>query len=275
MKDTNTLILSGSGYELAVAPEAEALKQDLITASAAITAVINPDDNATAREQVKKLAALRNLCEKSRNQVKSPVLKIGKDIDQKAKDFVLEIETEEKRLSKLMGDYAAEVERERVKVMREIEAKRQAEEKAAREAEAARIKAEQEAEAARIAAEKAEWESTTPEEEAAAAAALKLAEEIKANGIAAAEAARLAEEARKAEETKVVAFIPEKAAGVKFTADFEVTDIDAIYRYSPTLVTMEAKRKDILDLIKALGADEDNQIIPGIKITKKAVISTR
>ena len=270
MNDTNTLILSGSGYELAVAPEAEALKQDLITASAAITEVINPDGNAVAREQVKKLAALRNLCEKSRNTVKAPVLKIGKDIDQKAKDFVLEIDAEEKRLSKLMGDYAAEVERERVKVMREIEAKRQVEEKAAREAEAARAKAEQEAEAARIAAEKAEWESTTPEEEAAAAAALKLAEKIKADGIAAAEAARQAEAER-----KVVAFIPEKAAGVKFATDFEVTDLDAIYRYSPALVTMEAKRKDILELIKALGADEDNQIIPGIKITKKAVVSTR
>lgn len=275
MSDINTLILSGSGYELAVAPEAEALKQDLITASSAIVEVINPDGNATAREQVKKLAALRNLCEKSRNSVKSPVLKIGKDIDQKAKDFVLEIDAEEKRLSKLMGDYAAEVERERVKIMREIEAKRQAEEKAAREAEAARVKAEQEAEAARIAAEKAEWESSTPEEEAAAAAALKLVDEIRANAAAAAEAARQAEAARKVEESKVIAFVPEKAAGVKFATDFEVTDLDAIYRYSPALVTMEAKRKDILELIKALGADEDNQIIPGIKITKKAVISTR
>lgn len=271
MQDINTLILSGSGYELAVAPEAEAIKLELITASAAITAVINPDDNATAREQVKKLAALRNLCEKSRKQVKEPVLRIGKDIDQKAMDFVTEIEAEEKRLSKLMGDYAAEVERERVKIMREIEAKRQADEKAAREAEAARIKAEQEAEAARIAAEKAEWESTTPEQEAAAAAALKKAEEIEA----AAEAARIAEEARKAEESKVVAFIPEKAAGTKFVADFEVTDLDALYRYSPALVTMEAKRKDILELIQALGADEDKQIIPGITITKKAVVSTR
>ena len=113
------------------------------------------------------------------------------------------------------------------------------------------------------------------EEEAAAAAALELAEKIKADGLAAAEAARQAEAARKVEESKVIAFVPEKAAGVKFATDFEVTDLDAIYRYSPALVTMEAKRKDILELIKALGADEDNQIIPGIKITKKAVVSIR
>jgi hypothetical protein len=107
----------------------------------------------------------------------------------------------------------------------------------------------------------------TPEEEAKAAAALAAAEEK--NKLAAEVAASISDI------VKVVAIVPAKAEGVKFTVDFTVEDIDALYRYSPALVTMEAKRKDILELIKSLGADENQQIIPGIRITSKAVVSTR
>jgi hypothetical protein len=165
-----------------------------------------------------------------------------------------------------MHDFAEEVERLRRKMMAEIEEKRRADELARHQAEVARIKAEQEAEAARIAAEKALWESDDE------TAAKKAAEAEKAEA-----ARKQTEEARAAaaDTVKVVAFVPAKVEGVKFTADFEVFDIDALYHYSPALVTMEAKRKDILDLIKQLGADEDRQIIPGIRITKKTVVSTR
>ena len=271
MNDTQTLILAGTGYELTVAPEAEAQKAELLKHAALIVQVNDPQDNEAARHQVKALAAMRNAVEKSRNTVKAPVLQVGRDIDAKAKEFVEAIDAEEKRLGKLMADYATEVEALRRKMMREIEEKRREEENARIMAEAARIKAEQEAEAARIAAEKAMWEEPDDrsiEEQAgveyqkakAAAEALRQAE---------------AEEAARKAQDKVVAIVPAKAEGVKFTADYELEDIDALYRYSPALVTMEPKRKDILELIRALGADEDNQIIPGIKITKRAVVAPR
>jgi hypothetical protein len=263
MNETKTLILAGDGYQLTIAPEAEAAKAELIKHASLIVEVIDPDANAAAGNQVKKLAAMRNLVEKSRTTVKAPVLQVGKDIDAKAAEFVADIKAEEARIGKLMGSYAEAVEAERRKILREMEAQRQAEEKARREKE----DAERAAEAARIAAEKAEWEAVTPEEEAKAAAALAAAEEK--NKLAAEVAASISDI------VKVVAIVPAKAEGVKFTVDFTVEDIDALYRYSPALVTMEAKRKDILELIKSLGADENQQIIPGIRITSKAVVSTR
>jgi hypothetical protein len=269
MNDNKTLILSGTGYELLVAPEAQAAKAELIQHAALIVEVLDPNANQAASMQVKKLAAMRSLVEKSRTAVKAPVLQVGKDIDAKAAEFVAEIKAEETRIGKLMGDYAEAVERERVKILRELEAKRQAEAQAARAAETARLKAEQEATAARIAAEKAEWEAETPEQVAksvaASAAAAAAAQE--AERIAAAEAAR-----REAE-TKVVEFVPAKVEGVKFAIDFEVTDINALYHYSPQLVTMEVKRREVLQLITQLGAD--GLSLPGLRIFKKPVVATR
>lgn len=265
---TETLILAGEGYNLAIAPEAEQLKAELIASAATITRVSGPDENDTARRAIKALASMRNAVEKSRNIVKAPVLDVGRMIDLKAKVFVAEIDAEEKRLAGLVGSYAEVVEAERRKVLREMEEKRQAEEKARREAEAARIKAEQEAEAARIAAERAMWESSDEAAEAKAEEARKAAE-------AAAERARQEEAARAAEAARVATVVPAKAEGVKFEYDFEVESIDALYRYSPGLVKMEAKRSEVLDAIKRQAMEGMTPAIPGLRITQKAKVSTR
>jgi hypothetical protein len=264
---TEPLVLSGNGFELAIAPEAKQIKAELLQSAATITRVSGPDEKETASQALKSLANVRIAVGKCREAIKKPVLDIGRTIDARAKEFLAEIEAEENRLNKLIGDYAELVEAERRKVMRELEEKRQAEEKARRDAEEARIKAEREAEAARIAAEKAEWEATTPEEEAKAAAALKEAEEK--NRLAAEVAEKVSDI------VQVVAIVPAKVEGVKFEYDFEVEDVDALYRFNPSLVKMEAKRSEVLDAIKRQSADGNTPAIPGLKITQKAKVSTR
>lgn len=266
MNDTKTLILAGEGYQLAIAPEAEQLKADLLTRASAITRVSGPDENEAARAEIKALAAMRNQVEKSRKAVKEPVLQVGRDIDAKAKDFVGAIEFEEKRISGLVGDYAAEVERERQQALREMEAKRQAEEKARREEEE-KARA---AEAARIAAEQAAWEATDEAQAAKAAEAARIAEEqAKA---AAEEKARLEAEASK----PILA--PAKAEGVKFVLDYEVSDITRLYHSRPEFVKLEAKRAEILAWLKTLSDTEhleEGLAKLGLKLIRKPIVSTR
>lgn len=262
--NNQTLILAGSGYELTVAPEAEQLKADLLTRAAAITRVSGPDENEAARAEIKALAAMRNQVEKSRKAVKEPVLQVGRDIDAKAKVFVAEIDAEEKRVSGLVGAYAAEVERERQKALREMEAKRGEEEKARRaEAEAAAA-----AERARIAAEQAAWEATDEAQSAQAEEAARIAE---------AQAKAAAEEKARLEAGKPI-LAPAPAAGVRFAWDFEVVDIHRLAQAHPELVRMEARRADILEVIRAL-PDDDRMyrefLRVGIQLIRKSIVSTR
>lgn len=280
MSENTALILSGDGYNLAIAPEAEALKAELLQHSALIVEVKDATASDTARNQIKKLAAMRNLVEKSRNTVKAPVIKIGKDIDDKAKEFVSEIAAEEDRLKLCVADFAAEVERERQRILREMEAKRQAEAKAAAEAEAARIKAEQEAthaaflaEQARKAAEAKMWEEDEAE---AAKAKEEAAKAEEAARLAQVEQDRLAaERAAAAAVVTVPVFVPQAAAGTKMVPDFEVLNIDALYQYSALLVTMEPRRSEILALIKSLTKDGALPEIPGLRVFEKVAVSTR
>lgn len=266
MSNNTALILSGSGYELSIAPEAEAQKTEIIKDAALIVEVRDTPSSDAARNQIKKLAAMRNLVEKSRKDVKEPVLAIGRDIDAKAKAFVTEIESEEKRLTKLVGDHAAEVERERQRVMREMEEKRRKE-----EAERARIEAE------RIAAEKAAEEAKRAANAAFLAEDDDAAEKAEQAAKEAAEAAaKAAAEAEAAKTTVTVPFFaPEKPAGVKFVPDFEVENVHALYAYSSALVTLEPKRSDILALIKQLTDGDTLPTIPGLRVFNKPAVSTR
>lgn len=270
------LILAGDGYNLEVSPDAEQQKAELIRHSALIVEVNDNTSAEAARLQVKALAAMRNLVEKSRKAVKDPVLKIGKDIDAKAAEFVAKIESEERRVAKLIGDHAARVEAERqaqIRRQQEEERKRLAEQqRLAREAEeAARA-----AEAARKAAEDAEFADEEDDEaaakakqeaEAAEAARLKLAEQQ-------AEAARAAEAARM-ESFKVA--VPDRVEGVKFEPDFEVLDAGLLYQSFPELVKLDVKRAETLARIKSWMDTHGGELptLPGLSITKKPKVGTR
>lgn len=246
---TESLILTGEGYGISVAPDAVALRDSLLALAARVSSVADNQESAEASFHMRKLAALRVEIEKTRKRIKEPVLAVGKKIDQCAKDFLASLEAEESRLRKLIADHATEVERERVR--------REAEER--RAAEAAR-RAREEAEAA-------------------------VAEAERTNRIADVIAARQAEselsaarEARMdaAEET-AQAVVPD---GIRFAWDYEVIDAHKLAMKHPELVRIEVRRAEMLAAIKD-AANEGASMQPwawediGIRPFQKSVVSTR
>jgi hypothetical protein len=277
--DDSPLILAGTGYSLAIAPSYQKKKDELLKHAGMIVTIKDPASDTAADIQIKALAAMRIEVEKSREAKKRPALDFGKLVDTTAKEFVSAITAEEDRVKKLRGDYAAAVLAERNRILREAEAKRQAEEKAKREAEAAAAKAEAERLAAEAAAEEARrkaeedaFNAVSPEEEAAAA---KAAEEAKAKSaaLAAAEAARIAAEKaesdRKAAEVVVPEFVPEAPKGVKMVPEYEVLDLDKLYRHDAGLVTLTERRKEILAAIAAGMNGDTPPEIPGLRVFMK------
>jgi DnaJ family protein C protein 2 len=171
-------------------------------------------------------------------------------IDNAAKEFVAEIEAEEKRITKLVGDHAAEV---------------------------ARIKREKEAEERRL------MDEARAKREAEEAAAAKAASTGKISDII---AARKAEEERRealSERMEASAEVASTrvAEGVRFAWDFEIVSIQGLYQKAPALVKLEVKRAELLAMLKDLettyGDDQITDIMVeyGVKAFKKAVVSSR
>ena len=246
-EDTTALILAGEGYQLTIAPEAEARKRELLKAASEITTVTTNDESADAQMQSRRLAQMRIEVEKSRKAVKEPVNRIGKLIDSTAKNFLDSLEAEEKRITRLVGDHAAEV--ARLKRIKEEEERR-----AFEEARAAREAAERAVEAA---------ETTGKLKDIIAA---KQAEKERVEALA----ARM-EASADLSATKV-------AEGVRFAWDFEVTDIDKLAEVK-RLVTIEPKRAVILGELKAWEEEGKNveylAATLGIRAFKKPVVSSR
>lgn len=273
MKTTTTdeaLILTGTGYELQISPSAEEQKAELLKHSALIVEVKDISASDAARTQLTKLGKMRNLIEASRKKVKEPVLKVGTDIDAKAKAFGLEILAEEERLKKLMADYATEVAQERARVQREIEQKRREEEQKRQEEEAEQRRIAAEAEKKRQEAEDAAWNATTPEEEAAAARKAQEAEQKLQEAITAPAPAPV---------VTAPTFVPAAPKGVKFVTDYEVINIHKLYQAAPSVVSLEARRTETLAWIKQQQAEGiDTATLAetsGIRVFERPAVNAR
>jgi hypothetical protein len=256
MTEPTALILAGEGYELTIAPEAEARKTQLIEAAKAVTSVTSNDESASAQFVSRKLAGMRIEVEKCRKAVKEPVNRIGKLIDQTAKDFVAAIDAEEKRITRLVGAHAEDV--ARLKRLKEEEERR----------------AFEEARAAREAAERAAAEAEDARENKAS-----IAEVIAARKAAeAAEAQRRETLAARMDASAEVA-TTNVADGVRFAWDFEVVSIGQLADERRDLVKIEPKRAEILACLK--GAEESGADVVawaqsiGINAFKKPVVSSR
>lgn len=250
LTEITPLILAGDGYQLTIAPEAEARKLALLAQSKAVTTVTSNDESGDAQYHVRNLAAMRIEVEKSRKAVKEPINRIGKLIDATAANFLAELTDEEARIKRLVGDHANEVAR--------LKREKEAEERKAFEA----------ARAAREAAE-------------AAAAAAESSNKI-SDVIAAKKAERERQEALAARmEASTEVATTRVADGVRFAWDFEVVDIYLLAKQHPDLVRIEPKRADILTELKAAeecGAamDPDTWVKEvGIRPFKKPVVSSR
>ena len=248
MNNETALILSGEGYSLTITPQAEEQKRDLLVASAHVCSVTNNDESADAAYHMRSLAQMRILVDKSRKEIKEPVIRIGKLIDATAKNFLLEIEDEEARIRTLIGDHANEVAR------------------------LAAIKAEEERiafEAARVAREVAEAAQDAAEATGKISdiVAAKQAEKERKNTLA----ARM-EASNDLASTKV-------AQGVRFAWDFEVNDISELHARTQGLTEINVKRSAVLEHLKEIeslmGNVESWAETVGLRAFKKPIISTK
>lgn len=242
------LILSGSGYDIEIAPDALVTRDDLLAAASLVTEVSTNDESWAAAHHVRRLAALRIEVEKCRKAIKEPVLAVGKRIDQAAKDYLAAVDAEETRIKKLIGAHAEEV--ARLKRIKEEEERR-----AFEEARRAREEAERAAEAAASSGKIAD------------VIAAKQAEKERQDALA----ARMNASAEVAG-TKV-------ADGVRFAWDFECGDLTAVFRAAPEFVKLEIRRAEVLAWFRELeAADEDvaaRAALVGISAFKKPVVSSR
>jgi Na+-transporting methylmalonyl-CoA/oxaloacetate decarboxylase gamma subunit len=253
-EDTTALILAGEGYQLTIAPEALARRAELIIAAGAVQSVASNDDSGDAAVHVRRLAALRIEVEKCRKEIKEPVNKIGKIIDLTAREFLADVEAEENRIKKLIGNYADEVAA------------------AKRAAELAERRAFEEARAAREAAE-------------AAAAAAENTGKVSAI-IAAKQAEKERQEALAARmEASAEVATTKIAEGVRFVVDYEIVDVRAFLTASPHLCEITVRRSDTLAWLKEwLAEDKDRDrvaeqagglAVAGLRVFKKPVVSSR
>jgi len=163
------LILSGDGYQLTISDEAIQRKSEMLSASSTIQIVGDNHESAVAQRHTRQLAAMRIEVEKSRKLVKEPVNWIGKMIDRAAAEFLIEINAEEGRIKRLIGNHAEEV----LRIKAEAERVERAAFEAAR---AAREAAEEGGIAAVLAAKKAAAEKM---EASAEVATTKIAEGVR------------------------------------------------------------------------------------------------
>jgi len=248
--ETTALILSGEGYALTITLEAEQKKRDLLAAAAEVCTVTTNDESADAAYHMRGLAQMRILVDKSRKEIKEPVIRIGKLIEETARNFMLEIDDEESRIRKLIGDHATEVAR------------------------LARIKLEEERlafDAARLARDAANAAQDAAETTGRLSdiVAAKQADQARQDALA----------ARLEASSELVA--AKVADGVRFVWDFEVTSMDTLSASAPDLVKMEPRRREILNMLSAYEENNDPETVStiaaklGIRAYKIPSISTR
>jgi len=109
--NNETLILAGDGYNIQIAEEALARRNELLDAACTVKSVTTNDESADAAVHMRRLAQLRIEVDKSRKEIKEPVLEIGKLIDETAKNYLLDVDYHETRIKKWIGDHATEVAR--------------------------------------------------------------------------------------------------------------------------------------------------------------------
>ena len=137
---TTSLILlrNDASLGISVTPEALAAKETALENASMVQVVCDAPSQEMAVAAQAEVHRLILACEKSRKDVKAPVLDYGRTIDGAAADFSDVLRKEEFRLSKLIGDFQA------------LEAARVRSEEMARNQKLTQIEREREAELAKV-----------------------------------------------------------------------------------------------------------------------------
>lgn len=104
------LVSKGDHHTLAQAAFSEAaieIRDDALAAGSLIGRVTNADDQAAAVAAQKRLAEVRLAVKKAHESAKRPVIDYGRSLDSMLRDFVSDVEQEERRLATLIGDFQA------------------------------------------------------------------------------------------------------------------------------------------------------------------------
>lgn len=254
-KQESIMLLEGSGYNILCTPEAEQLKLNLLKQSATVLSVHTVEESNAIRETtLKSLADFRIKLEKTRKEIKQPIVELGRQIDDLAKNFGDKIIHEEKRIGGILGDFAFQMEQERLRIERERQVQERERLRLEYEAEQAKIKAEQSANAKPLSQLKAEREA-----EAKRVAAEAAAEESRQLAIESAELT--------------------KQKGTVFQSDFLVENVNALMEFNRSLVDIIPSRQRILNQIEVMrgmagmkGEDPDKITIPGLKLMRVAKV---
>lgn len=264
-----------------------ALKQrdELLTLARRGTSITTAEQAQKAGAFLKRIADFTRTIEETRKTVKAPVLDVGKRIDAVATELTRDLDAELKRISGLLGAFAAEQKRKEEEARRKaweeqerirLDAERR--EREAREKEERERKAKEEAdrkaqEELRAAAERARSEKGRAAREAELKAAQEKADRERAEREQqerdAAEKRRQEAEAASRAAAQVVIPAAPKLAGISTGSNicFEVTDIVALYEAHPMFVNLTPNTAAIKSALKQL---PEGKALPGVRHWREA-----
>lgn len=270
-------LINADNISVSLVPDAITQRNAALELAGEITTVDNPFDQDIAADALKALKRIETGVESARVSVKAPVLQLGRQIDALAADFTNPVLVECKRITALLSAYQTKVrmeamaaERQRQVELARIEADRRAAEAAAQKRAAEILAAVAEAKRQADAALRA---STDAEAEKAAQASAAAAAQAEAQQQQHAIHAQAAQREREAQMKALTVAKPAPQADgmtVRQVWKFEVTDIHALYRARPDLVSLEPRTREINSAMSK-GFRE----CPGLRIWSETVAGVR
>ena len=291
--NTDIIQLAGFGQATLTATDWARAERDLLLGMA--RDVENVRDAQTAEKAATALRSLKDFTrniEAARTSVKLPVLDLGKRIDTLAKELTTTLETEADRLSRALGAWNTEQKRlaeEAERKAREEEQRiwREAQEKEA--AEKARLQKEAAEREAKAKAERDELlrRAERARSEAGKQRALEQAEALRIQQQIAEDDRKAAEEhaARERNEQAGKAMVaarvsapapvaaPPPGVATRREIQYEVLDIQALYKALPHLCIITENRLLLKDYLKRLPAGTGS--VPGVRFWLEAKTSVR
>lgn len=243
--------------EVSGSAEFESKRTELVYSAAEIERVTNAEEQEVAVLVGKDIKGLLNKIEKSRKEVKQPVLDLGRRIDAVAKEVSGQLAAEYKRITGLIAGFQ---QAEAARVAEENRKRQEAIEKERRELEA-KQKAEAEAQAA---LDREAQTQNAEQQEAAIEKAVEAEEQRKEAQDNFAQAVY--------QEKSEVAKVEGSGLTTKMVLKWEVEDIDALLAHDKKLLRIEPNKTMINAAVNAAGKDGK---IPGLKIWEEAAASIR
>lgn len=258
----NTLVLTPAvNSGITITADAEKQKADALDLAKTITGVSSSAEQRDAIAAASICKGLVKGMESSREEVKRPVLDLGRDIDGKAKAYSAALNAEVLRIESLASDFQRKENARLDAIRREEEARQQKERDLANKDREREQRFMAEKDDSHDAERRTDLEriASAPDDESREEArriadknAEERAEEVRNLQTACREAEeQRMDAARERQQTMLAASEPAKAAGatVRRSYDYRVVSIHDLYFARPDLVAMEPKRSLVLAAI--------------------------